>query len=82
MRARDWETLKPWVWLAAGTVAAFLAGSFLIDAILPGGVRQAKVVTLPSDTGSFLTDYALTIYQILVLAAAVLIGSRLAQRDR
>ena len=62
MRARDRETLKPWVWLAAGTVAAFLAGSFLIDAALPGGMRRALLVTLPTDTGSFLTDYALTIF--------------------
>ncbi len=79
MQTREWAVLKPWVWLAVGTVGVFLAGSFLIDAMLPGGVRRAVLVTLPTDTGSFLTDYALSIYQMVVLAVAVIIGIRLAR---
>jgi hypothetical protein len=65
-----------------GVVAAFLLGSFLIDVILPGGVRQALFLTLPSNTGSLMTDYALTLYQVVVLAIGLILGARIARRER
>jgi hypothetical protein len=73
--------LKPWVWLTITVVAVFLAGSFVIDALLPTETRAAMLITLPTSTGNVVADYAITTWQIGVLVGGVLAGFRLARRQ-